>query len=53
MLPEERTEARLLLLAGLPVNEPVVRHGPFVMSTEEELQQAVLDYQSGRMGKIS
>tara|TARA_B100000315_G_C14595513_1_gene598850 strand:- start:333 stop:1208 length:876 start_codon:yes stop_codon:yes gene_type:complete len=53
VLPEERTEARLLLLAGLPVNEPVVRHGPFVMSTEEELQQAVLDYQSGRMGKIS
>lgn len=53
VVSEASTEARLLLLAGLPVNEPVARYGPFVMSTEEELQRAVLDYQSGRMGQIS
>lgn len=43
---------QLLLLAGVPLNEPVVRYGPFVMNTEEEIHQAIRDYQSGRMGEI-
>jgi len=44
--------ARLLLLAGVPIREPVVQHGPFVMNAPEEIYEAVRDYQSGRMGRI-
>ena len=42
----------LLLLAGMPLNEPVERYGPFVMNTREQIIQAIRDYQEGRMGKI-
>jgi redox-sensitive bicupin YhaK (pirin superfamily) len=46
------TGARLLLLAGQPLREPVARYGPFVMNTEAEIRQAVSDYRSGRLGEI-
>jgi quercetin 2,3-dioxygenase len=42
----------VLLLGGQPLREPVARYGPFVMSTRDEIIQAMADYQSGRMGHI-
>ena len=44
---------RALLLAGVPLNEPVVHYGPFVMNTEQQIRQAIADYRSGRMGEIT
>jgi redox-sensitive bicupin YhaK (pirin superfamily) len=43
----------LLLIAGVPLDEPVARYGPFVMNTTDEIYQAVEDFRSGRMGAIN
>ena len=43
----------VLLIAGLPLGEPVARYGPFVMNTEGEIRQAIDDYNQGRMGEIN
>jgi len=45
--------AELLLIAGVPLNEPIARYGPFVMNTPGEIRQAMIDYQSGRFGEIT
>jgi redox-sensitive bicupin YhaK (pirin superfamily) len=41
--------ARALLLAGLPIGEPISHYGPFVMNTPEEIEQAIKDYNDGRL----
>ena len=45
--------ARFLLLAAAPLGEPIVQYGPFVMNTREEIDQAIRDYQSGRLAAAS
>jgi hypothetical protein len=42
----------VLLLGGTPIGEPVTWYGPFVMTTKDEILQAIEDYQAGRMGRI-
>ena len=44
--------AEVLLIAGLPLNEPIARGGPFVMNTKAELYDAFIDFQSGKMGRL-
>ncbi|HLE64037.1 MAG TPA: pirin family protein [Pyrinomonadaceae bacterium] len=52
--PAEATATlEVLLIAGVPLNEPLARYGPFVMNTEAEIRQAIEDYRQGRMGAIN
>ncbi len=45
-------DARFLLLAGRPLKEPIVQHGPFVMNTREEIEQALRDFESGELTQV-
>jgi redox-sensitive bicupin YhaK (pirin superfamily) len=44
--------AKAILLAGKPLHEPIAQHGPFVMNTTEEIEQAIDDYQHNRLTTV-
>ena len=46
-------EAKCLLLTGVPLNEPIAGHGPFVMNTDEEIRQAMVDFRQGLFGTVT
>lgn len=47
---ENSEQLQIILIAGQPINEPIVQHGPFVMNTDREIQQAISDFQNCRNG---
>ena len=47
------SDARFLLIAGKPLNEPIAQYGPFVMNTQQEIFQAINDYRDGRLGETA
>jgi redox-sensitive bicupin YhaK (pirin superfamily) len=51
-VPADGDGAEILLLGGRPIDEPIARHGPFVMNTREEIIEAVEDFNAGRLGSI-
>lgn len=46
------SDGKLLFVAGQPINEPIASYGPFVMNYPGEIKQAILDYQTGKMGVL-
>ena len=46
-------KSRLLVLGGQPINEPLAQYGPFVMNNQQELVEAIQDYQMGKMGQLT
>jgi redox-sensitive bicupin YhaK (pirin superfamily) len=49
---QTKSTGKLLLLAGKPINEPIASQGPFVMNYPGEIRQAMLDYETGKMGVL-
>jgi hypothetical protein len=49
---DAKATLEVLLIGGVPLNEPISRHGPFVMNPESEIRQAIEDYRLGRMARL-
>ena len=47
------TDAEILFVGGKPINEPIATYGTFVMNKFPELQQAIFDYEAGKMGTLT
>ena len=45
-------DTHFILFGGTPLNEPIVGYASYVMNSEEQIQQVILDYQSGKMGNV-
>lgn len=43
--------SKVWIIAGRPLNEPIVEYGPFVMNTEQEIYQVIRDFQAGKFGE--
>jgi redox-sensitive bicupin YhaK (pirin superfamily) len=48
---EASADVKLILVAGQPLQQPIVQYGPFVMNTKEEIYQALADFRDGRLGE--
>lgn len=52
VLLDANSDATVLLLSGEPIDEPIVGHGPFVMNTQDEINQAITDFNGGQFGRM-
>lgn len=52
IMVESSASSKLLILAGIPIKEPVYHYGPFVLNSKDEVIEALNDYESGKMGHL-